>query len=296
MSDEPTAAGEIPAQESSEPAGSSAATEGPETGFMGPAMVVGREAKTVTMPRWVPFALLGTLVLGVIVGAGGALLLMDGDSSDPGAGQAAAAPNDGEVAPAPAGTVPTAGFDDPDAYGEVELTGAPLPRFEASGVDAAVGRMAPDLIGAGFAGEEISITNDGRAKIMLFVAHWCPYCQSEVPTVRDWVAATELPDNVDVYSVVTLTDPGRANYPPRPWLETEGWTVPVVVDDGLDTAANTFGLNAVPFWVFVNTDGTVAFRHAGGGVPAEALTEVATQLAAGPPEPIDGEGETSDGS
>mgnify|MGYP000553143662 CR=1 FL=1 len=56
---------------------------------------------------------------------------------------------------------------------------------------------------------------------------------------------------------------------------------PVVFDDGDDTAAGAFGLNAVPFWVLVNTDNTVAGRGA-GAVPAEVLTQVATDLAAGP--------------
>jgi thiol-disulfide isomerase/thioredoxin len=257
-----------------------------QPGFMGPTTVVGREPEAVgTVPTWVPFALIGTLILGLVLGAGGALILRGDDEASDATAQAAAAPDDGVVAPSPAGTLPTAGLDDPDAYGTVELTGSPLPTFSATGGDPALGRPAPELVGADFAGNPVSITNDGQAKILLFLAHWCPYCQNEVPTVRSWLETTELPDNVDVYSVITLTEADRANYPPRPWLEAEGWSVPVVVDDGLDTAAQTFGLNAVPYWVFVNTDGTIAFRHAGGGVPAEALTEVAATLAEGPPQP-----------
>lgn len=248
---------------------------------MGPGVVVGRARRAPNTPGWVPAALAGSLLLGVALGAVGTLLLTSEESTPDTTTPAAAGP-EGVVAPAPAGTVPSAGFDDPDAYGTVESTGSPLPRFGDVGDDAAAGRQAPELLGADFAGDEVAITNDGRAKIVLFVAHWCPYCQNEVPAVRDWLATTELPDNVDVYSVVTLTDPARSNYPPRPWLEAEQWTIPVIVDDGLDTAANTFGLNAVPFWVFINTDGTVAFRHAGGGVPPAALTDVAAALAEGP--------------
>ena len=77
---------------------------------------------------------------------------------------------------------------------------------------------------------------------------------------------------------------GRSNYPPRTWLEHEGWNIPLVVDDDLDTVAEVFGLNAVPFGVFIDTDGTVAGRHAGGGVPAEALTEAAISISAESPD------------
>lgn len=295
MSDEqlPPGAEAPPVTAGDEAAAEAAGT--PRPSFMGPGMVVGRSSRSVTMPGWVPLALIGTLVLGLVIGAGSTLLLTGDDDAPTTTAPAASGP-EGVVAPAPGGTLPSASLDDPEAYGTVELSGAPLPRFGESGDDAAAGRPAPEVVGADFAGNEVAVTNDGRAKIMLFVAHWCPYCQAEIPTVRDWLATTELPDNVDVYSVVTLSDPGRTNYPPRPWLETEEWTVPVIVDDGLDTAANTFGLNAVPFWVFVNTDGTVAFRHAGGGVPAEALTEVAMTLAEGPPEPAIEGGDSSQGS
>jgi thiol-disulfide isomerase/thioredoxin len=122
------------------------------------------------------------------------------------------------------------------------------------------------------------MTDDGRPKIVLFVAHWCPYCQAEVPVVREWVAAGEVPDGVDVYSVSTLTEFGRANYPPRPWFEREEWNVPLIVDDAQETAAKAFGLNAVPFWVFIGADGTIAGRAAGGGISGAALTSVAEQL------------------
>ena len=92
------------------------------------------------------------------------------------------------------------------------------------------------------------------------------------------MAAGDVPAGVDVYSISTLTEFGRTNYPPRSWFEREEWNVPLIVDDPQESAARAFGLNAVPFWVFIGADGTIAGRAAGGGVPAETLTAIAEQL------------------
>ena len=226
----------------------------------------------------VPASIVGALLLGLGLGIGGTLLFAGGNDSDPDSqpAQATSGPADGSGA-ATEITLPRVGADDPDAFGIVDIAGTALPRFDGEN-DFAVGMAAPELRGHDFEGNPVSVTNDGRAKIILFVSHWCPYCQQEIPVVRDWYDTTELPDDVDVYSVSTLTDFTRSNYPPRAWLEQEVWNVQIIVDDDLDTAAEAFGLNAVPFWVLIDANGTIAGRHAGGGVPAEVLDSIAQQL------------------
>jgi hypothetical protein len=69
----------------------------------------------------------------------------------------------------------------------------------------------------------------------------------------------------------------RPNYPPSEWLESEGWTPPVLLDDTEYAVGDVFGLTAFPFWVFVNADGTVAGRLT-GALPAEAITQLAESL------------------
>lgn len=246
--------------------------------FMGPELVVGADRPGAKDRLRGALPMLGVFVVGIGLGVGGTLLVTSGEETAAVAtteAGAAAGPDDG--AGAPAITLPSVGTDDPDAYGTVEITGTPLPRFTGQG-DPTIGRPAPELRGFDFEGNPVEITDDGRAKIVLFLAHWCPYCAQEVPIVRDWYAGGDLPDGVDVYTVATLTDITRSNYPPRTWLESQAWNVPVVVDDAFDTAATAFGLNAVPFWVMIEADGTIAMRHAGGGVPAEALDQVAAEL------------------
>lgn len=53
----------------------------------------------------------------------------------------------------------------------VTITGTVLPRFP-DGPDPAVGMTMPELEGASFDGTPMSITNDGRPKVLLILAHW----------------------------------------------------------------------------------------------------------------------------
>lgn len=166
--------------------------------------------------------------------------------------------------------------DAADEYGSPTVEGA-LPLLTDSLADTASGNAAPSVVGADFDGNEVSMTDDGRAKMILFVAHWCPFCQDEVPWVADWLADTDLGD-VDFYGVATSIDRLRENWPPSEWLEREGFGAPVVVDDRINSVATAFGLPAYPYWVFVEADGTVAARIS-GGLSAADLDRVLASLA-----------------
>jgi hypothetical protein len=72
-----------------------------------------------------------------------------------------------------------------------------------------------------------------------------------------------MPRGVDLYSVSTGVDPSQPNYPPAEWLRREGWSVPVLVDDPVGSAAEAYGLTGFPFFVFVDGDGDVVSRAAG---------------------------------
>ncbi len=153
--------------------------------------------------------------------------------------------------------------------GSPDISGDSLPRMQDAGPDAALGLPAPEVEGADFDDVPVSITNDGRAKVIVFLAHWCPSCQREVPIVQDWLDATTLPPNVDFYSVATGISRTRENYPPSAWLEREGWTPPVLVDDDDSSVGSAYGLNAYPFWAFVAADGRVMARVTGGVAPSD---------------------------
>lgn len=186
--------------------------------------------------RW----LLPAIIAAVVVVAAVLAIVLTSNGS----GGSSGLPSDLPSASAPAGDAPI-------------ISGSSLPEFQGASGDAAEGMTIPEVTAAGG-----SITLDGSAKVLMFLAHWCPHCQAEVPVVQDWVNGGGLPQDVQLISVSTAIDPNRPNYPPDAWLEREGWTAPVIVDQS-GAVADAYGLSAFPFWVFVNADGTVAGRMSG---------------------------------
>ena len=144
----------------------------------------------------------------------------------------------------------------------VEVSGAPLPKLGPE-PDPGVGRPMPELRGAAFDGQPVRIIRDGKPKLVLFLAHWCPHCQREVPRVTAWLRGSRGPLGVDVYAVASATNREAPNYPPSAWLKREGWPAPVLADDEKGTAATAVGLSGYPFFVLVDRAGTVVHRHSG---------------------------------
>jgi thiol-disulfide isomerase/thioredoxin len=159
-----------------------------------------------------------------------------------------------------------------------------LPPFDANVADdPAVGMTIPTVDGVDFEGEAVSIAPGGDAKVLLFVAHWCPHCQREVPRIQAYLDENPLPEGVELITVSTGVRPDGDNYPPSEWLAREGWQAPVLVDDDQGTVAATYGLSAFPYFVAVDSDGKVVAR-ASGELSTEdfaALVDVAQQGAGG---------------
>ncbi len=144
----------------------------------------------------------------------------------------------------------------------VKVEGDPLPEM-GKGDDPAIGETAPTVSGTSFAGTPLTIGKKGRPYLAVFVAHWCPHCQREVPKVGPWIAKGGLPEGVDAYAVATGTREDYPNYPPSAWLRKEKWPTEVLADSEDFAAAQAFGLSAYPFFVLVDKDGKVADRFSG---------------------------------
>lgn len=147
--------------------------------------------------------------------------------------------------------------------GPVEVSGDALPAFEDPSNDASVGQQAPVLTGETFEGDPIEIGAPGRPTVVVFLAHWCSHCQTEVPRVKTFIDEGNVPGGIDITSVATSTSDTQANYPPSAWLEREGWQPPVMVDEAEGKAADAYGLTSFPYFVFLNSDGTVNARISG---------------------------------
>ena len=170
------------------------------------------------------------------------------------------------------------GAGDPDTpYGEVTVSGTELPRYAAQAPDLAVGAPMPVVEGTDLFGETLTLGPTGEPQAIVFLAHWCPHCQREVPDVQSWLDETGGVEGVGIVGVATGIDPGQPNYSPRDWLSRERWEPATLWDDEASSALAAFGGNSFPFWVFVDGDGTIMGRLAGGMGSAE-LERILTTL------------------
>ena len=163
-------------------------------------------------------------------------------------------------------------------YGDPIIEGSALPLMPPnSTIDAtARGLAAPEVVGQNFQGDEVRMVNDGRAKAIVFLAHWCSFCQAEVPEVQAWLDAGGM-EGVDFYAVATDMDSTRGNFPPSEWLDREGWSPPVIRDDNDNSVLAAYGRGGFPYWTFVNADGTVQARVA-GRIGIEQLEQILLSL------------------
>ena len=168
----------------------------------------------------------------------------------------------------------------------VTITGDALPKFESGGgADPAAGLAAPLVEGLNFNGEKIALDSKDGAYMVVFLAHWCPHCNAEVPRLIKWKNSGAVPADLRVIGVATAVAKTQVNYPPAKWFSDKGWPWPVMVDEsgGEGTAgkvAQTFGASGWPYFVIVGADGKVKVRVSGEIEPAELQKVVDAALAA----------------
>lgn len=161
--------------------------------------------------------------------------------------------------------------------GEVTASGSALPPFTGQGPDDGVGRQAPVVRGTNFASEPVTIGEPGTPQVLVFLAHWCPVCQREVPEIVAWANAGGDTQGVEVVGVATSIDRTRGNWPPGAWLRSDGWPYQTLVDDGGNLAGQAFGLTSFPYFVVLDSSGKVVERVSGevGQAAFAALVDAA---------------------
>jgi peroxiredoxin len=200
-------------------------------------------------------------VLAVCVAAAAAIAI--GMSS----GSSAPAPSDGQA------TIITGQFQD------VTVTGALLPEL-TSGDDPAVGTPAPGLSGFDFRGNTVNInTAESRANtLMVFLAHWCPACNEEVPKLIEWREQGLIPPDLRVVGVTTGSRDDAPNWPPSDWISEMKWPFEVLADSKEQTAALAYGLSAYPFMAIVDAEGNLRARFSGVMGPEQLSERIAAAL------------------
>lgn len=176
----------------------------------------------------------------------------------------------------------------PDGFegliGPLEVIGEVLPPLDTDDftADAAAGTAAPVLVGLNYDGETVRIdaTVSGPTMVV-FLAHWCPHCNAEIPVLNQLRDDNRIPDEVNVVAVSTAIRPGQPNFPPDEWLDDTNWTFPVIAD-GVDMelqtfiGADAFGVTGFPFTTLIDADGNVAARWSGGRNPNEIASLLAS--------------------
>ena len=181
--------------------------------------------------------------------------------------------------------ITTSGSDGPSSDGLVEqaavsVAGDVLPAYnDGDPNDPALGMTAPVLTGKGFTGNTITTETTGTPMMLVFLAHWCPNCQREVPALVEWNKAGRTPPGIDIIGIATGTDPANPNYPPSEWLAREEFPAlwPVIADSKDNTAGDAFGLAGYPYFVLIDGSGKVVKRMS-GEIPMDELTVLLTAL------------------
>jgi thiol-disulfide isomerase/thioredoxin len=161
-------------------------------------------------------------------------------------------------------------------FGPITVSGAALPALASTTEDPAVGQAAPKIDGTTPTGAAATVGGAGQPTMIVFLAHWCPHCQRELPLVVELMRSGDL-DGVRMVAIATGTSADRPNYPPVPWLEREHWSGDTILDDEASSAAQAYGLSGYPFLVFLDADGKLVAR-ASGELPAEDIVALADQI------------------
>jgi cytochrome c biogenesis protein CcmG, thiol:disulfide interchange protein DsbE len=154
----------------------------------------------------------------------------------------------------------------------VEITGEELPTQ-----DGVSGKKAPGFAGVNYENEPVSFTPgaDGPA-ILVFGAHWCPHCNTEIPKIASWARGNDL-GKVRLILVSTAEQQMRENFPASGWVKGLEWPGEVLADDAESSLLRAYGLQGFPGIAVVQSDGTMVLR--GTGSP-ENLEEQLSYLVA----------------
>lgn len=146
----------------------------------------------------------------------------------------------------------------------VVVTGEPLSPLADAANDPAVGQVAPRLEGRAFDGTPVIVEpGDGRPYMVVFLAHWCPHCNAEIPRLVAWFESGQVPEDLRVVGVSTSVAVDRPNYPPSQWIIETRWPWEIMADSADVTAAMAYGVSGFPFFAIVGADGLIKVRQSG---------------------------------
>jgi len=145
----------------------------------------------------------------------------------------------------------------------VEAEGEMLLALEDPDNDPARGKIAPVVNGFGFDGAPLTIAPTGKPMLVVFLAHWCPHCNAEIPRLIEWKDSGAMPADLGVVGVSTGARDDAPNWPPSQWVIDKAWPWPVMADNEDQNAALAYGVSGYPGLILLNGDGKVLARRSG---------------------------------
>ena len=122
--------------------------------------------------------------------------------------------------------------------------GDPVPDFELSLVN----------------GETFKLSDyKGKIVIVDLWATWCPPCVASMPYLQQ--LADEYADQVVVLGV----NCGDKAATVASFVEKNKYTFPIAIDEDLNILYNYFPSDGIPYTVFIDAEGNLAYTHLGGG-------------------------------
>ena len=214
------------------------------------------------------------IVVGVIVVilglAGIAVLAGGGDDSSSGG-----VVDPSETTSAPSGEV--------EQNRPIEVEGANVPTLADVDPDPALGMAFPTINGQSFDGTPVTIggASDGPTMIV-YLAHWCPHCNAEVPELIELNNRDGVPADMRVVAVSTAVDNTAPNYPPSKWLQDEEWPWETMADDANSSAFILGGGSGFPYLVILDADGNILARDSGEKSAEDLAVWIQDALASAP--------------
>ena len=201
-------------------------------------------------------------VVGVVVVAAAIVAVSTSGSSPTDTTVATTLPASDSTTP---GNSPAPDSVPPAEYQPVRITGNALPPMPEAGVDAGIGAMVPVVNGYNFNGDAVSldIAASGKPTMVVFLAHWCPHCNREIPRILEWAATNGVPEGLRIVGVATGSRNDYPNWPPSAWLTDMEWRWEKLADTQDGQVFGAYGGTSFPTMVLVGPDGTLKNRFSG---------------------------------
>lgn len=168
----------------------------------------------------------------------------------------------------------------PAEFQKVIVEGGALDPLGDDATDPARGKVAPSISGYTHSGFPVSVkpATDGAPTMLVFLAHWCPHCNAEMPRLVKWYESGQVPTDLRVVGVTTSSRDDQANWPPSKWMQSFDWPFEVFADSETNQAGVAYGVDGYPFMVILDKDGKVVARHSGEMEESEIPNFVNTAL------------------